>query len=517
MRVLTAEQMRDLDRQTIADVGVSGVVLMENAGRGAAFFLAAEYASLKAQPLLIVCGKGNNGGDGYVMARHLLNWGWQVRTLVLSIRDQVTGDAGVNLQALIRQGGEVAFAPDTPKVLAFLQQQRPVLVVDALFGTGLQSAVRGHYRQAIDWINSFSGPVVAVDIPSGVDASTGRVLGCSVAADMTLTFAAPKLGHLLHPGAILRGRLEIIDIGIPPHLQPVSDDHFSWFQSEDARNLLPSRPLTAHKGTFGHLLLLAGSSGKSGAAVLAAEAGLRSGAGLVTLATPQSQQIIVASRLTEVMTAGLPDVDGGLSLAAIQPLIDMLPGRQALAIGPGLGQAAETIELVRRLLVRIELPLVIDADGLNALAGDLAPLTRRSGPIAVLTPHPGEMARLCGLTVEEVEADRLELARKFSRQFQVVLVLKGAPTLVAAPDGTLSVNGSGNPLLASGGSGDVLTGLIGGFLAQGLDPVVAARLGVFLHGHAADRLALRLGAAGVFAGELGREIPAARKSLLKRG
>lgn len=517
MRVLTAEQMRDLDRQTIEVIGIPGVVLMENAGRGSALFIAKEFAALKSQSVLIFCGKGNNGGDGYVIARHLLNWGWQVRTLVLSRMERVSGDANVNLQALIHQGGEVIFGSDADNLVAFLQQQNPGMVVDALLGTGLQTAVQGPYLQAIEWMNRFPGPVVAVDIPSGVDASTGCELGCGVAADLTLTFASPKLGHLLHPGATLSGKLEIIDIGIPPYLQPVPDCQFSWFRREDARPLLPTRPVAAHKGTFGHLLVLAGSAGKSGAAVLSAEAGLRSGAGLVTLATPQSQQPVLASRLTEVMTEGLPDSDGCLTLAAMLPLVEILQGRQALAIGPGLSQSQDTVQLVRQLLVSTDLPLVLDADGLNALAGDLAPLSQRSGPPAVLTPHPGEMARLVGATIAEVEADRVAVARDFAQQLQVVLVLKGAPTLVAAPDGTVSVNGSGNPLLATAGSGDVLTGLIGGFLAQGLAPVEAARLGVFLHGYAADRLAGRVARVGVFAGELSREIPAARECLLKRG
>lgn len=514
MKLLTAGQMRELDRRTIEEIGLPGVVLMENAGRGVAELLDRRFAALHPGTVLVLAGKGNNGGDGFVVARHLLNRGWRVRTMVLAERAQVAGDAAVNLDALSRAGGEVAFAPDAERLLPLLRLVDDVrLAVDALFGTGLAADVAGPAAAAIDWLNASGLPVVAVDLPSGVDASTGRVLGRAVQAEVTVTFAAAKLGHVLYPGATLAGELVVVDIGIPASLlEQTGDDHL-LIDAEAAVPLLPPRPVTGHKGTFGHLLAVAGSTGKSGAAALAADGGVRSGAGLVTVACPASVQPVLAVKMTEAMTAPLPEVGGALSLQALEELRALWAGKDALALGPGLGLAEETMVLVRRLVRECPLPLVLDADGLNALAGHAEILRERQGPPAVLTPHPGEMARLTGMTVAEVEADRLGAAREFARSYGVVLVLKGARTVTALPDGRVRVNGSGNPGLASGGMGDVLTGLLGGLLAQGLAPGDAAVLGVYLHGRAADRLARILGTAGLTAGDLLREIPAARREL----
>ncbi len=513
MRVLTAEQMRELDRRTIEEIGVPGVVLMENAGRGAVELLCAEYAELFPGPVLILCGKGNNGGDGYVMARHLLNRGWLVDTLLLAEADKIVGDAATNLRALRAQGGPLTSISDVEGLQAELALRQPKLVVDALFGTGLNDTLRGIAVQAVDWMNGFRGPVLAVDIPSGVDGSSGRQLGCAVKADLTVSFAAAKLGHLLSPGRDLCGDLRIVDIGIPPHLADALDENYLWMNAEYAAELIPPRPRSGHKGTFGHLLVIAGSQGKSGAALLASAAGLRSGAGLVTLAAPQSLQPILAAALPEIMTEPLAEQQGGLAAAATVELERLSSGKQALAVGPGLGQGTAISALMRALLELARQPLVIDADALNALVGHLDCLRHCKGVTPVLTPHPGEMARLCGISIAEVEADRVKVARDFALRHQVVLVLKGAPTLVAAPDGSLAINGSGNPLLASGGSGDVLTGLIGGLLAQGMEPFRAAQLGVFLHGAAADRLAEKMGNAGLLAGELAAEIPLIRRHL----
>ncbi|ORJ63043.1 NAD(P)H-hydrate dehydratase [Geothermobacter hydrogeniphilus] len=513
MRVLTAEQMRELDRRTIEEIGVPGVVLMENAGRAVADVLCREYADLSPGPVLILCGRGNNGGDGFVVARLLLDRGWQVETLLLAEADQVVGDAAVNLRALRNRHGKITVVADEESLRTELARCQPKLVVDALFGTGLNADLRGHAVMAVAWINAFAGPVVAVDIPSGVAAGSGRQLGCAVRADVTVTFAAPKLGHLLHPGAELRGELRIADIGIPQRLAEDLDESCFWLTAEVARSLLPDRPCCGHKGTFGHLLLIAGSRGKSGAAVLAAKAGLRSGAGLVTVAVPGSQQAIVAAAVPEVMTEAMAEDQGKIASAAADALSRLTVGKQALAIGPGLGQSSSIQTLVTRLLDDWKGPMVLDADALNVLADATETLRRRDAEPLVVTPHPGEMARLLGTTVAEVEADRPSAARDFARLRDVVVVLKGAPTLIASPAGELAVNSSGNPLLATAGSGDVLTGLIGGLLAQGLDSFAAARLGVYLHGAAADRLRCRIGDAGMLAGELAAEIPPTRQAL----
>ncbi len=517
MKLLTAAQMRELDRKAIEDVGIPGVVLMENAGRAAAELLHRHYANLFPGPLLILAGKGNNGGDGYVMARHLINWGWQVRTLVLAPAEAIGGDAAVNLAALRQMQGMISFAPDEAHLVEALAAEGDVrLLVDALFGTGLSSEVRGHYARAIDWINDSKLPVLAVDIPSGIDATSGQLLGKAVRSDMTVSFACLKLGQVLYPGFEFCGRLETVDIGMPSALLAAADD-VVLVDTVVAASLLPVRPATGHKGTFGHLLVVAGSAGKTGAAALTAEGGMRIGSGLVTLACPASTQEVLAIKLTEVMTTALAEVDGVLSLQALDPVRLLWSDKNALAIGPGIGQAEETCALVRRLIHECPLPMVIDADGLNAL-GPRPEFLRQSSQLkAVLTPHPGEMARLTGTSVAEVEADRVGVARRFAVDYGVTLVLKGAKTVIAFPDGRVRINSSGNPGMASGGMGDALTGIIGGLLAQGLAPNEAAVLGVYLHGLAADRLVDRFGTAGLMATDLLREVPAARCVLLLQG
>ena len=516
MKLVTAARMGELDRRTIEEIGIPGAVLMENAGRGVVAEILRRYRHLFPGPVLVLAGKGNNGGDGYVIARHLRERSWQVRTIVLAEPAAVTGDARLNLQVLTGTGGQVDYAPDGQSLQKLLGAAGEVaLAVDALFGTGLSSPVRGHYATAIDWLNGCGRPVVAVDIPSGVAASSGRELGVAVRAELTVTFAFAKLGHAVYPGAGCTGALALADIGIPRCLAETVDARDLLVEAAEAAALLPARPAAGHKGTFGHLLVVAGSTGKAGAAAMTAMGGLRSGAGLVTVAAPQEVQRALQIKLTEAMTEPLPG-SAVLGRAALEPLCRLWEGKDALAVGPGLGQAEETRDLVQQLVGECPLPLVLDADGLNAVAAAPQVLTGRSAG-TVLTPHPGEMARLSGRSIAEVEADRLETARVFARRFGVVLVLKGARTVTAFPDGRVRINGSGNPGLASGGMGDVLTGLIGALLAQGLCPEDAAVLGVFLHGYAADRLAERLGEAGMIAGDLLTELPAARRALREEG
>lgn len=516
MKLLTAAEMRELDRRTIEEIGLPGVVLMENAGRGAAELLLRRFADLAPGPVLVLAGKGNNGGDGYVIARSLRQRGWNVRTVVLAEEVAVQGDAALQLQVLRRSGGEVCFAPDRRQLTEALAGTAGVrLVVDALLGTGLTAEVGGLYAQAVDWINGAGRPVLAVDIPSGVDASTGAVLGRAVRADLTVTFAAAKIGHAVFPGADHAGEVAVVEIGIPASLLAAAGERHLLFGRVEAQALLAPRPATGHKGTFGHLLVIAGSLGKTGAAAMAANGGLRAGAGLVTVACPAGAQDVLAGKLTEAMTVSLPAHDGGLALAALEPLRALWQGKKAVALGPGLGLAAETFALVRRLVRECPLPLVIDADGLNALEGYTDILRERTAP-AILTPHPGEMARLAGAAIAGIEGDRIGAARAFAQQHGVVLVLKGARTVSALPDGRIMLNGSGNPGMASGGMGDVLAGILGALLAQGMPADEAAPLGVYLHGLAADRLLPALGDAGMIATDLLRELPAARRELLER-
>lgn len=528
MKVLTAAQMQAVDRRTIDEIGIPGVVLMENAGRGVAEEIMQRFSPTEAPPAvsprgaspraLILAGKGNNGGDGYVIARHLLNNGWDVQTLVLAERDAIKGDAALNLTTLENCGSRVDFVPDSEALATCLGAIGEFTVlVDAIFGTGLAKPAQGFYLQAIEWLNQQPSPVVAVDISSGVDASTGRVLGTAVNSALTVSFAFPKVGQISYPGAGLAGELVTVDIGIPGQITGQVSTDCLLIDAEEGRRLLPVRSREGHKGTFGHLLVVAGSTGKGGAAVMAAESGLRGGAGLVTLACPQSIQPTLASQLTEVMTVPLADSKGGISLLSYDDLLALVEGKQALAIGPGLGLGEETSDMVRRLVQGSNLPMVIDADGLIALCGHTHILDRQLGRPIVLTPHPGEMARLTGFSVDEIQANRFVVARDFAVHHRVVLVLKGARTLTASPDGRVHVNSSGHAGLASGGMGDVLTGLIGSLLAQGLAAMDAATLGVYLHGVAADRLLTTFGDAGLLATDVMYELPAARQALSKEG
>ncbi len=514
MNLLTAKQMRELDRTAIEGWHVSGLVLMENAGKATADQIEENFGEMFPGPVTIICGKGNNGGDGYVIARHLLNRGWDVATVVLAGRKDIAGDAKANLDILLKSGAELDFVEKETVLEELLEQHQPAgLVVDAVFGTGLSSEVTGDYVKVIDWINSAAEAVVAVDIPSGIDATTGQVLGSAVFADLTVTFASAKVGHVVYPAVEFVGDLIVTDIGIPKQLADQQTIDHMFINAEAARILLPARPASGHKGTFGHLLLVAGSTGKSGAAALAAEGGLRAGAGLATLACPAHLNPIFETKLTEVMTVPLPEVDGMVSMQAIADIEALWQERDVFAVGPGLGTGEEIGGLVRRLVRDCPLPMVIDADGLNALAGHLEVLQERKAA-TVLTPHPGEMSRLLGCSIVEIEADRIAVARKFACDHGVILVLKGARTVIAEPEGTVFVNGSGNPSLACGGTGDVLTGVIGGLLGQGLSATAAVLLGVYLHGRAADRLFETQGRAGILASDLLRELPSTRKELL---
>ncbi len=506
MKLVNASEMRELDRRAIQEVGLPSLVLMENAGRTTYQILRREFPDLAGE-VAVVAGRGNNGGDGFVVARYLANDGIPVVVLLLGQRHDVKGDARVNLDILAQQGVqvvEVAGEADLNPVIHRLAKAS--LVVDALLGTGLNAPVKGMMATLIERLNRLRPPVLAVDIPTGLSADTGEVLGVALQARVTVTFGWPKVGQLVPPGRDYVGRLWQVDISIPPRL--AREAPLELAEGRELRALLPPRPFGSHKGTFGHLLVLAGSAGKTGAAAMAAEAALRAGAGLVTLGVGASLLDLLAAKLTEAMTLPLPEPPGARALgrAALDPIREFLEPKSTVALGPGLGTHPETGELVRRLARELPQAMVIDADGLNNLAADPACLQGAAGP-RILTPHPGEMGRLVGLSTQEVQARRLDLARETAARLGTTLVLKGAQTLVADPGGKVSLNNTGNPALASGGTGDVLTGLIGGFLAQGLAPWDAARLGVYLHGLAADCFAAQHGPRGMIAGDLLRLFP----------
>jgi NAD(P)H-hydrate epimerase len=514
MKVVSGETMRMMDRRAIDEFGVSGVTLMENAGRGCAEAIIAEYGAGKGERAVIVAGKGNNGGDGYVIARLLRERGWQVVTFVLARRDEIVGDARINLDLL--PDGAVVFCPEQGELDRYATVfQEATVVVDALLGTGLKTEVKDSYADAICLINAAGKPVVAVDIPSGIDAGNGNILGCAVRADLTVTFAVPKLGHVLLPGVECVGRLHVVDIGIPPDAVAAADS-CEFLDVAAIKPLLHERDRSAHKGDFGHCLIVAGSTGKTGAAAMAANSAVRSGAGLVTLAVPASLNAILEAKTTEAMTLPLPDRgEGYVSGDARSVIAEALTGKDAIALGPGMSRQPETALLVRELVEEADLPLVVDADGLNALSEDMSAVLRKKSMAVVFTPHPGEMARLAGTTTALVENDRIGTAREFAARYNVYLVLKGAQTVIAAPDGRIAINGSGNPGMASGGMGDVLTGVLVSLLGQGYDPFSACKLGVFLHGFAADLVAADKGEIGICATDVQEGLPYAIQQLMR--
>lgn len=516
MQVVTAHTIQELDRRAINEYGIPGRQLMENAGRACTDQILAACSNMTNKRAVILAGKGNNGGDGYVVARHLLTEGWQVLVIVLAQRGEISGDALTMLEMLPETALSFCPVEGTLTEQHGGDLQQATLLVDALLGTGLKTDVTGVYREAVNLLNAAPGMVVAVDIPSGVHGTSGSILGQAVKADLTVSFACAKLGQVLYPGALQTGRLEVVAIGIPPQLLAEAPS-YEYLDEPSMAPLISPRDRQAHKGTFGHCLVIAGSTGKSGAAALAANAAVRSGAGLVTLACPATINPILEIKTTEAMTVALPDADNGRLTSAALPLITtLLAGKDAVAVGPGIDRLPETVSLVQRLVKTIAQPLVIDADGLNALADDLSVLHSKPSQAVILTPHPGEMARLLGAALPVTTDARICVAQEFAHCYGVYLILKGARTIIAAPDGRVAINGSGNPGMASGGMGDVLTGVLTALLGQGLHPWQACRLGVFIHGLAGDMVAANKGEIGMHAGDVSEALPFAFNRLLRQ-
>ncbi|MBU1161383.1 MAG: NAD(P)H-hydrate dehydratase [Proteobacteria bacterium] len=514
MYLVTANEMQKMDRSTIESFGLPGRILMENAGRGATQFFLEQFKDAENKKIGVIAGLGNNGGDGFVIARYLAQKGISVTVYLLSERQKVSGDAAANLELLPSLNVPVIEMPDAESFSAHETAMRHEAIwIDAILGTGLQSDVKGFFKDVIDFINQSNKPVFAVDIPSGLNSDTGRPCGTCIRADATATFAFAKTGHFLLPGADYTGNLKIIDIGIPPYIAD-SVRPLQYLLTPDLiRTVFYPRPSDAHKGHTGHLLVIAGSPGKTGAATMTATSAMRAGAGLVTLGIPASLNPILEIHVTEAMTEPLPETkDGVLGEASFNRIMALLSDKKCLAIGPGIGINPETKMLVQRLLQESKKPMVIDADGLNCLIGCTEILKNFEKPI-VLTPHPGEMSRLMGTTAADVQKDRIHCARDFAEKFNVHVVLKGARTVVAHPDGKVFINPTGNPGMASGGMGDVLTGVIAGFIAQGHSPELAAHAGVYLHGAAADSLAKNKGPFGYLATDVMNILPEAIKTL----
>lgn len=508
MTIVTAAQMQLLDRRTISEAKVPGQTLMERAGAGVVAAMERAFGSLAGKSVAILCGKGNNGGDGFVVARLVKQKRGRPLVLLMTQATHLVGDAKSMHRRFLKSVGASALSIcPTPEQLEN-RLRRSDLIVDALLGTGLSAPVAGPYRDAIRAINASGRPVTAVDLPSGLNADTGAVMGEAVRATLTVTFGLPKLGLYLGEGINLAGAVETADIGIPDSYVEALEGTVSLLTRDLAQRVLPPRSPASHKGTYGHAGIVAGSVGKTGAAALAAKAALRTGTGLVTVATPASVNDILEVKLLEAMTVPMPETKARtLALAGLEELLSFAATRNAVAIGPGLTTDPDTAELVRLFLLRVETPCVVDADALNALSGQCTTLAQAKAPL-ILTPHPGEMARLVGdATPTSVNADRLGVAGTFARRHGVVLVLKGARTVVAHPDGRLAICPTGNPGMATAGSGDVLTGIITGLLAQRCSVWEAACVGTYLHGLAGDLAAASLGLHGMTAGDLLDRIP----------
>ena len=516
MRVLTAAQMREADRRTIEDIGIPSLVLMENAGRQVVAAMEAIHSDILDRQVAILCGRGNNGGDGFVVARTLLQRGVDVSVFLIGQVSDVRGDARVNLDILGRLGVTVVEVADGQAWELHLSEVRDCnLIVDAIFGTGLNAPVTGLIESVITDVNASGIPVVSIDLPSGLSADSCDPIGESIDAGTTVTLGAPKLPLVLPPAENHAGDIVIADIGIPTDIIDGLDGPvISLLTRASARELLTPRTPDSHKGDYGHVLLVAGSKGKTGAAHLSAMGALRGGAGLVTVATPASCQAVVATMAPEYMTVGLDETADGLNPDGVDALIEI--ARDVIAIGPGLGQAPGTRAFVQSLVDRATTPLVIDADGLNAFIEDPDRLAGREGRDVIITPHPGEMARLLGMSTDEVQASRLEIARNFAVAHHVYVVLKGHRTLIATPDEKVFINPTGNAGMATGGTGDVLTGMIAALLGQLLDAEAACKLAVYLHGMAGDLADADLGDVSLMASDLVSHIGDAVQELTGR-
>jgi NAD(P)H-hydrate epimerase len=487
MRVLNTQQMREADRQTIEEIGIPSVVLMENAGRQAVAAMEAAFDDLSSSKVGVLCGRGNNGGDGFVVARTLTQRGIEAIVYLLGSVADVRGDARANLEILGRVGVtvvEIASAQEWE--LHFSAVSECDLIVDAIVGTGFHGPLTGLLETVVADVNGLGVSVVAIDLPTGVSADSHEVDGEAIEASMTVTLAAPKLPLILPPADAYGGDLVIADIGIPAAvIDELEGPSLELLTRERMRELVPARAADSHKGDFGRVLVIAGSVGRTGAAHLAAIGALRSGAGLVTIATPKSCVPIVAAMMPEYMTIPLEETGAGtIDFGAADRILDFKA--DVIALGPGLGHDPSTAAFVHAVVERSGVPLVLDADALNAFSGDPERLMGRDGVDVIITPHPGEMARLLNLTIEQVQADRLEHARDFAASHRCHVVLKGHRTVVAGPDGRSFINLTGNAGMATGGTGDLLTGMIAAWFAQLLDAEGACKLAVYLHGTAGD-------------------------------
>ncbi|MFY9175793.1 MAG: NAD(P)H-hydrate dehydratase [Caldicoprobacterales bacterium] len=515
MYVTTPDEMRRIDNRAIEEFGIPGAVLMENAAIRTVNVIEEKYPALfDGGRVIILAGCGNNGGDGLAIGRHLMLKGAKVQAFLFFAEEKFTGNARLNLDIYKRLGGHIELVTHEEDIKTLKGSiYQADLIVDSIFGTGITRDIDSLIYKAVDMVNKSPVPVVAVDIPSGINGKDGRIMGIAIKAQHTVSFGYPKRGHILYPGREYTGRLHVVPISLPQDSsQAVGVKTFTLDDKEMAQNLM-ERPRQGHKGTFGKVGVIAGSLGMAGAACLTSMAALKGGSGLVTLGCPASLVPIFQSKMTEVMCYPLEDGQKGyLTLDAITGIRDFLKDKDVLAIGPGLGSKCDGLEIIRYILREFDISIIMDADALNHISRDKRLLSDYKGSI-VITPHPGEMARLTGKSIQEIVASPIETATEFARDMGIIVLLKGAVSIVAHPEGNIYLNSSGNAGMGTGGSGDVLTGLIASMVAQGYSPYDAAVYGCYIHGRAGDYAREKWGETGMIAGNLLDELPLVFKDL----
>jgi len=509
--------MKRADGITIEELGVPGLILMENAGISVVNVIEEAIEGIEELKFLIVCGRGNNGGDGFVVARHLKRRGLDVEVILVGESSQLKGDALANYNMLKIYLNDIHEITSKEALLANkgLFNEADV-IVDALFGTGLSTPIEGLYEEVVEEINKQDAVIISIDIPSGLSSDTNKIIGPSVIADITVTLASPKWCHIFPPAEYMCGKVYIKDIGIPEKVIEQVDSKLKLITEEELIPVLLPRIPDTHKSNYGEILVVAGSEGKLGAAWMTGQSALRSGAGLVTVGIPEKCHTAMMSKVIELMTIGFKSTpEGTFSYAALKQILDFAKDKHLIAIGPGITTHPECVKLVHDIIKKYDKTLVIDADGINAIAQDVNILKKKKGNI-ILTPHPGEMARLIKSSSKNVQENRVKVARDFATEYNVILVLKGYRTLIALPNGMVYVNPTGNPGMASGGVGDVLTGMIAGFVGQNLNNIPEATIAaVFLHGLAGDIAKEKLTEIPIVASDVMKYIPKAIKSIHK--
>lgn len=517
VKVVTPKQMNQIDSTCIEEFGIPGIVLMENAALCVVNEIISFMDQLQGKSIAILAGKGNNGGDAFAVSRHIFNKGAKVRLFIIAKREEITGDAATNIDIAEKSGvkyEEIISEEQIERIETVLKHAD--LIVDGMFGTGLKGNVTGVAEKIIKLINTSEVPVIAIDIPSGINGETGKVMGVAVKASKTVTFGLPKIGLIIHPGCEYAGVIKTVDIGIPHKAIDKFDIKLNLIEESFVAKKIPERKPETNKGDYGRIFIIGGSTGMTGAGVLAAAGALRVGAGLVYLGIPSSLAYRYNFSIIEIITIPLEDGRTGyISKDSILTVLERMKTMTVAAIGPGLSTKGDASELLSAVIENTKIPLVIDADGLNVLALNLNVLKKLKVPV-IITPHPGEMSRLTGISVKEIQDNRIEVARNFAMKWGIITVLKGARTVVALPGGETYINLSGNPGMATAGTGDVLTGIISGLIGQGLRPEEAAIAGVYLHGVAGDQVAMKKGMYGMNASDIVEELPYVIKAVKEK-